>query len=97
VRGLVTAGPTCPVERPDEPCSPRPVSATVVRAYDRGGRPRGSATTDDAGRYSIGLVPGSYTVRVITDRPFPSCPETPVTVTRGPPIVADIVCDSGIR
>src|SRR5690348_4880929 len=28
--GLVMAGPTCPVERPDQPCPPRPVAAHLT-------------------------------------------------------------------
>src|SRR5207249_1393233 len=30
IQGMVQAGPTCPVERIDSPCPPRPLAATVV-------------------------------------------------------------------
>jgi len=92
----VTAGPTCPVERADQPCAPSPVHARVD-AVDSEGRTAASATTDDAGRYALGIAPGSYTLRVAVDGPFPRCPDTPVSVTAGSAAVADIGCDTGIR
>jgi hypothetical protein len=97
VRGRVTAGPTCPVERPDEPCPPSPVQGRRVDALDAAGRTAGGATTDEAGDYSILLPPGDYTLRVVIDGPFPQCPETAVTVTPGPPVTTDVECDTGIR
>ncbi len=96
VSGRVTAGPTCPVERPDHPCPPNPVRGRV-EAVDSGGRTAGSVNTDDTGRYAIGLAPGGYRLRVVTDGPFPRCPAAVVIVTAGSVAVADIVCDTGIR
>ena len=96
MRGRVTSGPACPVERPDQPCPPNPVHARVD-AVDATGHNTASAVTDDAGRYAIGLPPGAYTLRVVIDALFPRCPETQVTVSPGPPATADIICDSGIR
>lgn len=94
--GYVTAGPTCPVERPDQPCPPRPVSARVD-AQDGSGRTVASTHTDQAGRYSLGLAPGSYTLVAVTGSAFPRCPPTAVTVRSGAPTRADIGCDTGIR
>ena len=94
--GYVSAGPTCPVERPDMPCPPRPVSARVD-AQDGSGRTVASTHTDAAGRYSLGLAPGSYTLVVVTGTAFPRCPPTAVTVRSGAPTRADIGCDTGIR
>ena len=73
------------------------MTSTVVNAIDPAGHTAGSATTDAAGRYSIHLTPGGYTLRVATDGPFPHCPDTPVTVTGGTTVTADIDCDTGIR
>lgn len=95
VAGRVTAGPTCPVERPDQPCPPAPVNATV-EALDGSGRSVARTATDDQGAFTLPLPPGAYTLRVIHDGPFPRCPDTPVTVTDGETHV-DIDCDSGIR
>jgi hypothetical protein len=96
VRGRVTAGPTCPVERPDQPCPPNPVSGRVD-ALDRTGHAAANARTDDAGRYAISLPPGRYTLRVAVDGPFPHCPDVAVSVTASAPVTADISCDTGIR
>ena len=96
VRGRVTAGPTCPVERPDQPCPPKPVRGRVD-ALDSAGHTAANADTDDAGRYAISLPSGHYELRMVTDGPFPRCPDTPVTVTAGLPVTADIDCDTGIR
>jgi hypothetical protein len=95
-RGLVTAGPTCPVERPDQPCPPNPVRGRVD-AIDSAGPTAGTATTDDAGRYAIALAPGDYTLHVDADGQFPRCPDTHVTVAAGGPATVDISCDTGIR
>lgn len=95
--GTVTAGPTCPVEGEGQPCPPDPVTGATVAAIDPSGHAVRSATTDPAGRYSMSLAPGSYTLRVATDGPFPACPDAQVRVTAGTPVTADILCDTGIR
>jgi hypothetical protein len=94
--GFVTAGPTCPVERPDQPCPPRPVSAEID-ARDASGSTVASTTSDSSGRYGLRLTPGAYTLVVVIPSGFPRCPETPVTVPSGAPTRADISCDTGIR
>jgi hypothetical protein len=68
-----------------------------VDAIDAGGQTAGSATTDGLGRFAISAAPGGYTLRVVINGPFPRCPDTPVTVTAGDPVTADISCDTGIR
>ncbi|MGH7746595.1 MAG: carboxypeptidase-like regulatory domain-containing protein [Candidatus Dormibacteria bacterium] len=94
--GHVTAGPTCPVERPDHPCPPRPVAARVD-AQDGSGHTVATTTTDQAGAYSLRLPPGTYTLVVVTGSTSPRCQPTPVTVHPGGPTRADISCDTGIR
>lgn len=96
VHGRVRAGPTCPVERPDQPCPPNPVAGRVD-AINAAGRTAGVATTDAVGRYAIALAPGDYTLRVLTEGMFPTCPDTAVLVALGPPLTVDIGCDTGIR
>jgi len=94
--GLVTAGPTCPVERVGQPCPPRPVVAEIdVRNAD--GSTVASTHTDGAGRYAVSVKPGRYALAVITGTTFPRCPGTTVTVTPGSPLRTDISCDTGIR
>jgi hypothetical protein len=71
--------------------------AGTVDVIDSAGHRQGSATTDSAGRYAIPLPEGAYILRVVTEGLFPACPETQVSVTAGPPAIADIDCDTGIR
>lgn len=96
VVGRVTAGPTCPVARSDQPCPPHPVVARV-ESVDPTGNVVGMTTTDDAGRYAIHLAPGDYTLHIGIDGPFPRCPESKVTVPPGPAVTVNIDCDTGIR
>jgi hypothetical protein len=95
VVGRVTAGPTCPVERPDKPCPPRPVSAEID-VHDRNGRTVAKTNSSADGRYRVGVTPGKYTLVVVTDT-FPRCPETSVSVKAGVFARVDISCDTGIR
>lgn len=96
VEGVVLAGPTCPVEQLGQSCPPVPVAGTVV-AIDGDGSTIATTETDATGHYSIELAPGDYTLRVVVVGPFPSCPDTPVTVRPGAPTTANIDCDTGIR
>jgi hypothetical protein len=94
--GYVTAGPTCPVERAEQPCPPRPVIAQI-EARNSAGSLVAAGQSDAAGRYSLGLQPGRYTLTVSTAEIFPRCPVVDVTVGEGAPTRADISCDTGIR
>jgi hypothetical protein len=94
--GYVTAGPTCPVERPDQPCPPHPV-AGQVNAQDASGHTVATTRTDQAGRYSLSLASGTYTLVAVTGTTYPRCQPTSVTVHSGGPTRADISCDTGIR
>ncbi len=94
--GYVSAGPTCPVEKKDEPCPPRAVSETVT-ARDASGGTVATTHSDSHGRYGLDLAPGSYTLVVVTTSGWPRCPDTAVTVRPGSPTRADISCDTGIR
>jgi hypothetical protein len=96
VSGRVTASPTCPVERPNHPCAPAPVSATVQATNSRG-KVVASTHTDAKGRYDLQLRVGSYTLAAVTPNIFPRCSPVSVTVS-GPGLTrADIACDTGIR
>jgi hypothetical protein len=96
VAGRVTAGPTCPVERPDQPCPPAPVSARV-QAKNALGRIAASTRTDAAGRYVLELLPGMYTVYASTPNVLPKCEAVRVIVRARQTTRAPISCESGIR
>ena len=94
VVGTVHAGPTCPVERPDQPCADAPVRGTVSAWRD--GRAVVSASTDADGNYSLVLPSGRYELRVDTGAMLPRCEPVTVEAVDGD-LYADISCDTGIR
>jgi hypothetical protein len=96
VSGTVTAGPTCPVERPDEPCPPQPLAVHII-AIGAGGTTVAQTDSATDGRYQMALPAGRYTLRVDTGGTFPTCPDASITVATGATTVADISCDTGIR
>ncbi len=96
VRGTVSAGPSCPVQRLDQSCPPRPVVAEVD-ARDAAGTVVAKTMSDAAGRYLLVLAPGSYGIRVVASGRYPRCPTVPVSVLAGQQATADIGCDTGIR
>ena len=93
--GYVTAGPTCPVERPGENCT-RPLQATMD-ARDSRGATVGSTRSSRTGRYTLHLPPGHYTIVVVTRSAWPRCPLTPVVVRAARATLVDVFCDTGIR
>jgi hypothetical protein len=95
VAGIVTAAPTCPVERINQPCPPRPVSAEID-ARTQAGKKFTATHTDPDGHYTLMLPLGTFILTVQTPG-LPRCPPTPVTVRSALRITADIHCDTGIR
>jgi len=96
VTGRVTAGPTCPVERADHPCPPRPVSADI-QARTGAGAVIASTHTNSNGNYTLRLRAGNYTLVAVTHKTFPRCAGRQVTVKANTVTTAPISCDTGIR
>ena len=96
IYGVVSAGPTCPVERVGQPCLPSPVSATVTARNTSTGT-LAVTHSDNLGRYTLPLPPGTYTVSASTGSPLPRCSATTATVTSSGAARTDIACDTGIR
>jgi hypothetical protein len=96
LQGTVSARPTCPVERVDSPCPPRPLSAEVD-ARDPAGRLAAMSRSGSDGRYRLLLPPGQYTLTVASSGSFPRCPTPTATVVAGRLATFDISCDTGIR
>ncbi len=99
IGGEVTAGPTCPVERPgDSACAVRPVRGAVLVVTDASGKEVARFTTDASGLFRIDLAPGSYT---LATRPVTGLMGTPaqqhVTVAAGRLTEVTIGYDTGIR
>lgn len=97
IRGSVSIGPQCPVEQANSPCPDRPFQGDVrATASD------GSATTvstDERGRFSMNLRPGTYDVVAVTTDgggPPTAIPQT-VVVHEGAYTSITLELDSGIR
>jgi len=98
IRGTVTIGPTCPVERADSPCPPTPYAAKIT--VSKAGDVVATATTAADGRFQISLEPGTYTIDAVpvnADGIARMQPMRPVTVTAGAFTGVTISFDSGIR
>jgi hypothetical protein len=98
VRGLVLAGPTCPVERVGASPCVRVVAGAEILARDGSGRIAARARSDGAGNYFLALAPGSY---VVEPQPVGGLMGTAqpvaVEVTDGPPLELNLEYDTGIR
>jgi len=96
VAGRVTAGPTCPVERPDQPCADKPVE-TTLRLLRKDGSVAASEKSFADGSFRIIAPPGSY--RLVADWPSPigGCGPVEVTVEYGRFNYVEVSCDTGIR
>ena len=103
VVGHLLLGPTCPVERVDDPCDPVAHPAPVaLLALDDAGVEAARATTLSDGSFALDLRPGSY--RLHADAPAGSLPRIADTVvrveasaTRDHPIRTTVLGDTGIR
>jgi hypothetical protein len=81
--GRLLIGPTCPVERVDNPCDPvaRPAAVTLI-ALDASGSEAARTMTLGDGSFAFDLPAGSYTLRA--EHPsaaFPRIADTGVVVT----------------
>src|ERR1700682_349280 len=98
IQGLVQSGPTCPVERINSPCPPRPLAATIV-VRDASGREVARTHSGADGHFKVDVAPGTYTVvglnigSSMLPRPIP----TTATVTSGSYTAITVEYDSGIR
>ena len=97
VAGIVLVGPTCPVQRVDDPCPDRPLAATLL-VRDAAGRPVCTTASGGDGRFRAALPAGDY---VLDPGPsnlrWPRGSATAVTVPGGRWVEAVVAFDSGIR
>lgn len=100
VRGTVTAGPTCPVERdpPDPACADRPVEGAVLVFSDQAGSEVVRVTSAEDGTFAVELAPGAYRVTAL---PVTGLMGTPgpmdVQVVAGEAADLPVSYDTGIR
>lgn len=96
IEGMVTIGPTCPVERIDSPCPDRPYAATIA-VLDGAGRQVAEARSGADGRFRVLVPPGTYTLRPRQSGTLPHAAELSVTVAADHITDVQVVFDSGIR
>lgn len=98
VEGLMMIGPTCPVERLNNPCPDRPF-AGEVSIRDGSGSVVADVRADAGGRFQVALAPGTYQLVPISPHPggYPFGRPQSVTVVAGLYAQVTIEYDSGIR
>ncbi|MBU6490708.1 hypothetical protein KGQ25_00880 [Patescibacteria group bacterium] len=99
VQGIVSLGPTCPVERipPDPSCADKPY-ATAIAVYHTGSQSVFLMGNSDAsGAFKFSLPPGAYTLQATNGKTFPRCTAVTVSVPASGYASTTISCDTGIR
>jgi hypothetical protein len=97
VRGVVLAGPQCPVEQASSPCPDEPMANVEVRATV-GGSVVATDRTDAQGRFELALEPGDYVIEaVLPAGGLPSAKPTGVTVPQRDFSQVTVLVDTGIR
>jgi len=97
IGGRVTAGPSCPVSRPEAPCPDLPFAATLSILTDPGRKAVATVTADDLGYYKVVLRAGSYVIHPLSPGAMPYASDIAVQVRAGQFTKQDIVYDTGIR
>ncbi|MGE5460026.1 MAG: MSCRAMM family protein [Solirubrobacterales bacterium] len=96
VRGVVLAGPQCPVEQAGSPCPDEPMTNVEVQATTRGSVVA-TARTDAEGRFELPLEPGDYVIEAVLPAGPPSAKPTSVTVPSHGFAQVTVLVDTGIR
>jgi hypothetical protein len=98
VEGSVHAGPTCPVERADDPCPDRPVE-TTLRLVRSDGSVAATGKSAADGTFRFTAPPGKY--QLVADYGSGGgpggCAPVDVVIEDGRYTSADVSCDTGIR
>lgn len=98
IQGVVESSPTCPVERINSPCPPRPLAATVVVSNSQGVEVTRFTSGAD-GHFKVDLAAGRYTLlgEPIGNSPLPRPIPATATVVQGSYVTVNVEYDSGIR
>jgi len=99
VAGRATAGPVCPVERPDDPaCAPRPVGGAVLVIRTADGSEIARFVTDANGGFGQELPVGEYVLEAQPVQGLMGTPAPiPFRVAEGRAAELDVSYDTGIR
>ncbi|MDE2399938.1 MAG: hypothetical protein KGL67_02950 [Patescibacteria group bacterium] len=98
--GMVTLGPTCPVEpvQPSPTCSPKPYATSISIMKAGSGNIIKTIQSNNLGAFSVNLEPGSYNLQAKGGTTLPRCGAVTATVMSGKfTNNIQISCDTGIR
>jgi hypothetical protein len=98
IRGIVTIGPTCPVERipPDPECASKPYATNLV-AINRISALQTKFSSSEDGTFKLNLPPGDYSIRNTSTSTLPRMEDQEITVYAHKYTELNIEFDSGIR
>jgi hypothetical protein len=99
IKGRVTIGPTCPVQRLDDPNCDDLAYPAVIHVNTTNGIWVTRFEADAQGMFKIELEPGQYTIEPQTpmEKLFPRPANQDVTVIAGAFTIVTIQYDSGLR
>jgi hypothetical protein len=97
IAGQTVAG-TCPVDRGDPPCVPKPVQSRL-HVIDSAGRPVATVDTDGQGQFRVALPAGSYVLRpvLVGGEPARRPTSLSVVVNAGQYTTVTVRLDTGLR
>jgi len=93
--GVVSQGPTAPTCTDNMPCY-SPVADRTLEALDANGSVAATTKTDSAGKYSLRLKPGHYTIKLTPPMGSSALNGNEVNLTSGSHEL-NLTVDSGIR
>ena len=98
IEGIVTLGPTCPVQRRDSPC-PDVAYQGTLRVVAKDGGVVATVKPNDDGTFRVAVDPGSYTVDAGPPHSggFPVAHPVDVTVVPHRFVHVTVQFDTGIR
>jgi hypothetical protein len=98
VKGTVTIGPTCPVQRVGDPsCNDKPYRTTLKVVRARGGKLVKDFSSRADGRFTVHLTAGRYLIEQSRPGRLPRLQPVPVKVALHKFTRVAIRFDSGIR
>ncbi|MET1232482.1 MAG: hypothetical protein ABWY52_06495 [Candidatus Limnocylindrales bacterium] len=98
IRGIVTLGPTCPVQQVDQPPCVEPFAATLAVTSAEDGSVVARVDSGADGTFTVDVPPGDYVVVPEPGGdPFPLGQPVEVTVAAGAYSEIEVAYDSGIR
>lgn len=96
IRGTVTIGPTCPVQREGESCVRPFATVLFLRRVGSSAAPRTLRSGTD-GRFTVALAVGRYRLTPRNGKPYPRAAAQTVSVRAGRYTRVSVDYDSGIR